>query len=388
MHRSDDFPAIAGLFCAGMLVPVFITLLVQDTVSLYLTGRQFSYVAAASFGLVAWALLAVIGLDRRNFVFASVVIPWIVLFSVVPAAAIATQLEALEYLFWETEDLGAYAASFMGAGLVAVAADRGIERLETEYDWAPASQSVAVGALVLVVFAAVVGGSVLYVTATAASVSDVEPGVVGYSVSGDASLNVTVDGEPTELRLRTVTPDGTTHTERISYAAMTDGTATVPVAFERLGPQEQDPQAGTYEFELQSLAGLTVGEATYTVETPPPSVLAVETAPRHAELALEPQPDTSVSRSESDDEAWIGVVFAHQGNVADTFDIRVLAGDEEVVDQSLFVEPGRRGGSVFGLGDDAVERIRNRADGTATVEVSYGDQRVTAEVRLPEADAP
>jgi len=378
MHRTDDFPSIAALFCAGMLTPVLVAVLGDDTLSLYLTGRQFTYVTAALFGPVAWAFLSALGFDRRNFAFASIAVPWIVIFALIPAG-IALRPDVFEYLFWDVADLGAYAASFMLAGVVAVAADRAVERRRTEYGWVPASRIIAVGIIAVVVFIAVAGVGVLHVTAGSASVSDVEPGVLGYR---GATLNVTVDGDPTELRLRTVTPGGVTQTERVPSADFEDGTVTVPVAFHRLGPG--DPQAGTYEFELRSVAGLTVDTATYTVETPPPSVLTVETAPEFGELALEPDPDTAESRSESRDEVWIGVVFTHRGNVANTFDTRVLAGGEAVADQSVFVEPGLRGGSIFGLSDDAVERIHNRADGVATIEVSYKDHRVTRAVRLPD----
>lgn len=381
MGQSDDFLSIAGLFCAGMLAPVLVALLFQDTLSLYLGGRQFTYVAAALFGLIGWSLLAVVGFDRRNFVFASVAVPWIAVFVFVPVGGIAIQPDVFEYLFWTIQDWGAFAAAFMIAGFVAVAADRWMERLGTEHDRVPAPGTVAVGIVALVVFAAVVGGAVLVVTAGSTSVSDVEPGVVGHY---GPSLNVTVDGRPTELRLRTVAPDGATHTQRISYAEIAGESVTVPVDFSHLGPQ--DPQAGTYELELENVAGLTVDTATYTVESPSPSILAVETAPQYGDLALDPEPDTA-SRSTISapgNEMWIGVVFANRGDFVDSFNTRVLAGDEVLADTDLHVKAGARGGSVFGLSEDMIDRIHDQADGVATIEVSYRDQRIRQEIRLPE----
>lgn len=375
MHRRDDFPSIAALFGVSMLVPILVVFAVQDGVSLYLTGRQFTYVVAFAFAVVAWALLAVVGFDRRNFAFASVALPWVFVFLLIPVG-IAVRPDAFEYLFWEIEDLGAYAASYTVAGIAAVAVDREVERLGG-YEWVPTSRDLSVSLLVVLAVAAVAGGGYLHLTATAASVADTEVGVTDLHQN---SIHAHVEGDPTELRLTVVTPDDRSHTERISYSELEGGSTTVTIPFHYLS--RQDPQAGTYHIELQTLAGVTVDTATYTIEAPPPSILSVETAPPGETISFEPEPDTA-RLADSDNETSVGVVVENNAEVGEWAETRVLAGGEEIASWRIFIEPGARGGIALALPEGTVEAVHEDAAGMVTVEVEFMDHRMTEEVALP-----
>lgn len=116
-------PPSVLLFVAGTLVPVAIALVAHEPLSARLTGRQYTYVTAATLALVTWTVLTTTDLDRTVIAFASLTIPWAVIVVVVIPVGIVQSPDAFEYLFWRIEDLGIYGGSLTGAGLAAVASD-------------------------------------------------------------------------------------------------------------------------------------------------------------------------------------------------------------------------------------------------------------------------
>lgn len=379
MTDQMEFRSIIALFAVGMAVPVVVALPIHDVLSLYLTGRQFTYVSALTFGLVAWLVLSMLEFDRVNFVVGSIVLPWVVVFVVLIPVGIASgsDLGVFWYLFQSIEHLGIYAAAYMGAGLGAVALHRATERFTAASNWAPEPQRLTLGFLVIVVGVALAVTGGLHLMAMSASLSDVESGVEFRTWP---SLNVTVDSEPTELRLTVTAPDESTYTQRISRGALSDGTATIPVAFHRL---QTDPQAGTYHIEVTAISGLTVDTATYTVDEPPtPALVAVETAGPGETLHLDLPPGSRLLRpSPTDSETRVGVIIENQGDIVDRFSIRLQVDGERIASSTMPLEPSQQGGSVLPISEEDIERIHEEGE-RLTVEVGPSDREVRTEIEL------
>lgn len=385
MNANDDLLSIVVLFLAGMAVPVAFALLFHDVLSLYLTGRRFVHLSAVAFGLLAWIVLAAIDPDRVNFLLASIVVPGLVavgvLFLLISVGGDHAQPGGLRYLLSDVEDLAAYAGSYVIAGVAALAVQRGTERLSRRYDRVPAPGVLAFGLAALAVSGVVIGGAALTVEASSASVSDVESGSVDrlYSV-----LNVTVDGQPAELRLVVTDPDGTEHVRRLHRSGVENGTRTVSLPFHDLGGP---PRAGAYRVELVTVSGVRVDSATFAVETAPsPSIRTVEAVGPGEDLDLDLPPGSTELRPSpglSDDDTRVGVVVENGGDVADRFHVRLLIAEDRVASRDLLVTPDRPAGNVIAVPPDDVERLHEEANGTLTVEVIYGDQRVRREVTLP-----
>lgn len=381
MRTRVSFPSLAAFILAAMAIPVLVAIPLGDVLPLYLPGRQYAYLVAATFALVAWAVLAVWDLDRLDFLVAAVVLPWVGamgLFFV--GVATSGDIDGFRYLFLDIEDVFAYSGSFVVAGIAAVALQRRAARLSERAGW-PAPRRLAVGALVLVALLVVVGGAVAQVTASSASITAVEPGIADHR---STALNVTVESAPAELRLAVTHPDGETVTKRVSSASTRGTPTTLPVVFHRLG----QPVAGTYRVELTSLPGITVDSATYTLETAPtPSLLRVETADSNEPLRLDLPADAVEYRPSpgpTDSKPRVGVVMQNDGDVAAEFATRVLIGDEELSSRYIYLEPGQQGGNVLSLSVDDLERIHASGNGTVTVEVAYRHDRVGTTVNLPE----
>lgn len=381
MRTRVSFPSLAAFILAGMAIPVLVALPLDDVLSLYITGRQYTYFVAAAFALVAWAVLAVWDLDRVDFLVAAVVLPWVGAMGLFfLGVATSGEIEGFRYLFLDIEDVFAYSGSFVVAGVAAVAIQRRAARLSERAGW-PAPRRLAVGALVLIILLVVVGGGVAQVTASSASITAVEPGIADHR---SAALNVTVDSAPAELRLTVTHPDGETVTKRVSGASMGETPTTIPVVFHRLG----QPVAGTYHAELTTLPGITVDSATYTLETAPtPSLLRVETAGSGDTLRLDLPSNAAEYRPSPgpvDSNPRVGVVLQNDGDVAAEFDTRLLIGEEELSSRYIYLEPGQQGGNVLSLSVDDLERIHAYGNGTVTVEVAYRHDRVRTTVKAPE----
>ena len=382
MNVSRDSALIAALFLAGMGLPLFIAVSFHNILSLYLTGGQFTAVVAVTFGLMAWVFLIHVDLDLVDFISASLVYPWIIITGIVFAVLLTGRSDGLGYLVRSVGDLATFGASYMVAGLAAVAIQRRAERITQGTDWAPEPRSIAMTLSIVLAVATVAGGGFLHGTASSTSISDVETGVADYK---DPVLNVTLEGEPTELRLTVTAPDGDTYTKRVSRSTWEDGSSTVQVQFYRFHPY---PLAGTYHVEVSAITGMTVDSATYTIENAPsPSIQSVETAGPGEDLDLELSPNSTVYRPSpglSDSETRVGVVIENHGDVADEFKTRLLVAEDRVIGRSIFIRPGQQGGNILAIPDEDVERIVEEANGTITVEVVYRDERLTQEIELPD----
>ena len=371
---EHEFPSIAGFFFAGMLGPFVVAATAHETLSLYVSGGQFLGLSAAVFSLVVWVLLARFDLDRVNVVFASIALPWFFSLALLQLGLVFGTTEA-HYLLEDFNDLLAYAGAFMLAGIAAVALQRGAERLSGTYDWLPAPGTLAVVVVAAVVVApVVVGGAVAHLTAASASVSHVEQ-VTLYPV--EPGLNVTVEGDQTELRLTVTAPDGSSTTQRLSYGDMADGEETVPIDFREFDSAR--PQAGTYHIEVAAISGLTVETASYEIErTATPTLVAVETAQPGEELNLSHPSAPEEYRFDAHSETRVGVLLENRGDVADRFYVRLVADDEQLNSGSRFLEPGQHGATVVPLSEEDVERIE-QAGGTVTVEAVYGEIPLSGE---------
>ena len=130
MNRDSDFLAMSAVLLAGVAVSFAIGVRYVDTLSLYLTGRQYTLVAASLLGLVAWALLATFELDRRNALAASVLMPFVVLvFGSLLIAII--YYDAFRYLVKDPIDVFVFSGSFGAAGVGAVGLQTAADRLAT-----------------------------------------------------------------------------------------------------------------------------------------------------------------------------------------------------------------------------------------------------------------
>lgn len=381
MNVSRDSALIAALFLAGMGLPFAVAISFHDVLSLYLTGSQFTAVLAVTFGLLTWVFLIRVDPDRVDFLSASLVFPWIFVTGVVFAVLVVGRHDGLGYLVRSFGDLATFGASYMVAAIAAVVFHRRAERIAEETDWAPPPRSIAMTVSIVLALVVAAGGGFLHVTATSTSISDVEPGVADYAVP---VLNVTLEGEPTELRLEVTAPNGDAYTKRVSRSTVEDGPITVPVQFYRFHTY---PLAGTYQVEVSAITGMTVDTATYTVENAPsPSIQSVETAGPGEDLDLELAPNSTVYRPSpglSDSETRVGVVIENEGDVADRFETRLLVEEDRVIGRSIFIEPGQQGGNILAIPDEDVERIVEEWNGTIAVEVRYSDERLTEEVELP-----
>lgn len=378
--REHEFPSIAALFFAGMFVPFVVALRSHEILSMYVSGDQFAVLSAAVFGVVVWLLIARFDLDRMDLVFASLTLPWF--FSILLVLLVGVPLDVeMRYVLSDFDSLLVYASAFTVAGVTVAALHRGGERLSGAYDWMPSPGTLAVVVAAGVVATVVVGGAVAHVTANSASVSNVEQVTLDRETPG---LNVTVEGERTELRLTVTAPDNSTKTQRISHSDMADGEATVSIEDWQFDASEL--QAGTYHVEVTAISGATVDTASYDIETAAtPSLLAADTAQPGEQLHLSDPSNSDVYRFDAENETRVGVLFENRGDVADRFYVPLVVDDERVSSRSRFVEPGEHGVAILSLSTEDLERIAE-ADGTPTVKVIYGETRPSAEIALPKPE--
>ena len=381
---TDDRTAalIPSGIAIGMLLPLVAALAFHEVLSLYLTGRTFTYVVGAAFALVAWACMTALDLDQVDAAVWSVILPWVVAFGALMLLLLAGQPDGFTYLFGDAGDAGRYAGAYMIAGLAAVAGARGLDRLSADVAWLPQPRSIALGVLVVAALGVVVFAGSLQVSASSASVADVQPGVSGYY---DSSLNVTIEDGHETVRLRVTSPDGETYRTRVTGSDGRGETATVPVEFRHLG---RHPTAGRYQVELTSVLGVTVDSATYTVEKPPsPAIVAVETAGPGEGLDLATSSLSSELRPSAGPThpaTRVAIVFENRGDAGEVFRSRLVIDGEPTRGRDVFAGPGERAANVVALSDEDVERIHETTEGTVTVEVRYRDDVVTREIQLPE----
>ena len=386
MDPDTDLRAITTIVVAGFLLPLSGAVLLHDVFSLYVSGRQYMALAAAGLCLIAWGVLAVLDPDRQNVVFAAVVFPWVLaLLLGIVLTVMAPHLDGVTYVIVGIEDLFYYAAAIMFAGLGAVALHSGSERLWGELDRVPEPHIVAVSVVGLVTVGLLVGGGYATATAGTASVSDVEAEVIdrGAFERGTAGLAITVDGDPTELRLTVRTPGGTTHIERISPGDLQDGTVTVElpgwVVGEPLG-------VGEYEVTLSALSGVTVDRTVYVIETEAsPTLEEVAIAAPGEEFDLEPPSDAQVRRTGAEDEIRVATVVSNDGEVPGVFTTRLLTTDGEFVTlQDIAVDGDGTGVNVQGLAADDARHLHDAHDGRVVVEILHeGDEVTSEEVTVP-----
>lgn len=380
---SSDSSLVGALFLVGMAVPVIISWLAQDVLSLYLSVSQFTYAAAVAFGLTAWAFQEVVDPDRLTVIMWALVFPWVFSFGLV-LLAIWTDLSAiLGYLLRDIGGLATYAGSFMIAAIASVVIRERVRLVSRQYRYVPRGRTIAFGVLIVTVIAILLGGGVLTVSAMSASVSDVEPGVIDYQT---AVLNVTVEDPRTEMRLRVTGPEGNMHIRRVTPAANGDARITVPVSF--YGDLASAPKPGTYHIEITAISGVTVDTTTYTVDDgPSPTVLDVETAGPGEPMRFDISEYATVyrpSRGPTDPDTRIAVILENSGDVAGDFDTVVHLTPDLVDGREIFVEPGQKGANVIAIDDRYVERLHEESNGTVTVEIVYEETHISRVVRLPE----
>lgn len=385
MSADRNRALIPAGIAVGMLLPVVVALAYHEILQLYLTGRTFTYAVAAAFALVSWACVTAFDIDRIDAAVWSVVLPWVVTIGTLMLLLLVGPPDGLRYLLSDAGDVGRYAGAYTIAGLAAVAGARGVERLSERQAWLPAARSIALGVVAVAVLGVLVLGGALHVSASSASVADLRPGESDFT---DSSLNVTIEGEPAELRLHVTSPDGETYTTRVTGG---DGRAetTVPVEFRHLGGH---PTAGRYRVELTSVLGVTVDTASYTLEKPPsPAIVEVRTAGPGEELELETSSLSSELRPSAGPThpaTRVAVVFENRGDVGGMFGSRLRIDGDSTRGRDVYAGPGGRAANVVALSDEGAERVHEELDGTLTVEVRYRDDVVTREVRLPADDLP
>ncbi len=383
MNGDSNASRVFFLFFAGMLLPVIGSWLFHDVLSVYLSGREFTYVVAIAFSLLGWVFLAVLDPDRLEFISWALISPWIFVFGMVVLVISTDRPTGLTYIFQSVGDLLAFAGSFTLAGFASVVIRERIERLSQRYHRVPSSQSIAYGILSVLVIAILAGGGVLTVSAMSASVSDVEPGVVEYRSSHYSALNVTVEGNPTELLLTVTGPDGNAYTKRIPRTVMQGDSVTVPVESHYL---DGYPKAGTYHVKVSAITGVTVDRATYTLDNPPsPSIVSIETAGPGEPIDLG-LPSNAVGARRSTvptNQTRVGVVIENEGEVGDDFLIYLQGDTIAIESRSLFLEPGQQGLRIFAVPDEHGERIHAEENGTVTVEVIREGIRIKKDVKLP-----
>lgn len=382
MEIDDDIPPIALLFLVGMMIPFVVGAAFEDLLSLYLSGRQFIYIVGSLFFLLAWVFLAVAEPDHLNFRFASIVFPWMIIAGVLYVGIMVEGLAALEYVVHDVEDLGAYAISFMIPGLAANSVHRRLADSSREFGGISVYRLVPIAVSLFVVIGAITGIGFLHVTATSTSITTVETDVVDYRSSG---FVVTIDGEPTELRLSISTPKNSTYTKRLSPAELDDESTSITVPFHLI---RGDVQAGTYTIEIQSITGEPVDTAHYTIETAPtPRILHVDTADSGAALDLDLPPDAGEVRPSpglTDDSVRIGVVIRNEGDVADSFHTRLRFDGERIGSMGVFLEPGRQAGLVIDVSAEAADKLRATPNARVTVEVVSGEQTDRTVIEISE----
>lgn len=380
---NSDSILVGPLFVVGMTVPVIGSMLAHDVLSLYLSGRQFTYLVAVAFCLIVWIFLEVVDPDRLTFFMWSLVFPWLITLGIVILAISTEMSPGLGYLFYDVGGLMAYGGSFMLAGVASLVIRKRIDRASRQYPRLPRGRSIAFGVAIVGVIAILAGGTLLTVFAMSASVSDVEPGVLEHRTP---VLNVTIDDKGSEMRLRVTGPEGSTYISRISQSVKGSDPITVPVRFH--GDLPSAPEAGTYHVELTAISGIRVDSATYTVDkAPSPSVLDMKTAGPGQPLEFDVPENATVYRPSpgpTDPQTRVAVVVENTGDVAADFDTVVHLKPGLVDSREIFVKPGQKGVNIIGIQEKYVERIHERSDGRITVEVVYEETRIVKEVALPQ----
>lgn len=126
---ETDFPRSVAMLAAGMLAPAVPVAVVEDPSALPVSGWGVVVVAAAAFGLASWLTIERLGLDRVDFLTASVVVPWLFLLAVtflvlflnrgeqIPRGPLA---DVFRFLIGPDEGFFVYGGSFAIAGAAAV----------------------------------------------------------------------------------------------------------------------------------------------------------------------------------------------------------------------------------------------------------------------------
>lgn len=382
MDPAEDLATIVAIIVAGMAVPVVIALGFHDLLALYLTGFQFTLLLGVVYGLVCWHRITTDDLDRVNVVLASVVFPILVALAILIIGISMEEFHSgFRYLFLDFGDLFAYAATFGLAGITAAVIDRTFERRASASDWIPSSQTAALATIGVLVLIIVTGGVIGHLTASTAAVTAFEPDTTQY---GKPVLNVTVESDPTELRLVVTAPDDSMTTHRITRADLREGSVTIPIEYWEFDASE--PPAGTYHVRVTSIAGITVDAASHTVETAPtPSLVDTAAARPGDELDIDPPADTIIYGPGDDSRTRVAVVLQNDGDLPARFYVQISTDDERIASREIPIEPGQQGVNIFELSDAEVDRIHAESDGTVSVEIAYGDERITTTIELPRA---
>lgn len=385
---SEDLGRAAAVFAVGMALPVLVVLAAPRPLALYLDGAGFTALAALAFGLVLWVVVEARDVDRVDVAVAAVLAPavgfvaalcgLVTLSVAIEGYGLGPWEPAVDYLAPTIGHLFGYVLAFAFAGFGALGAGRWVRRRS---DLSPGR--AATGTLAAVVVALALAGGVNALAATGASVASVEPGAVEYG--SEPALNVTVAGPAAELRVVAVAPDGSRVTDRLSRRAMRGdgGTAALRVRFDDTPPPGYLPaQAGTYRVRLETLTGVTVDTATFTVERDP-GVAITETVATRGNLSwnVTPRPPRA-----GDGEVVVGVAVEHRGPFRGTAAVALALPGDGRGSGLLFLAPGERRRVAFALSNETVRRVRAERDGVVRVRVTEGAARGptgNATVRLP-----
>ncbi|WP_336036902.1 hypothetical protein [Halobacterium yunchengense] len=393
MQSRSAFPTLLAVFAAGLTAPLVVAELFHTSLNLYLAPEEYAYASAFVFGVFAWGVLALRDVDRVEFLTASVVFPLVALFVTLPliAAAYRHEVQGVQYAFHTVGHALTYAVSFVGAGVAAVAIQRGTERLAVRHSSVPDPRFVPVVVAAVLVLATAAGGAYAQYTASSATVERVESGVHDFDPRPGFHdhapvLNVTVDGGGTELQLRVTGPNGATHVQRVPASAFRNGSTTVPVRFSRFA--SFTPAAGVYDVSVQSAAGVTVATASHTIEVgPDPGLTRVPTAAAGESLDVD-LPENSVhmrqEQGPEDSHTRVAVVVENGGDAPAWFDAAVMYDEDDGTDARRIVRAGASAGFVFDVPSDVVDRVHETGNGTVTVEVTVGERALTETVELPE----
>lgn len=380
-----------AMFLVGMAVPLPVVVAFRDLLALYLTGTEFTVVAAATFALVAWVLLEEWRLDRPNFLVAAVVGPGLFFLATLLYGMAVGGFDALRYLFDGVGIFG-FLAAFGAAGFGAVGLSGQVRTLARHAERVPPARTVAAGSGVLAVAVlAVVFGANL-AAAGSVSVTATEPGIERVQ---DPALNVTVAGGPAEVRVTAVAPDGTSVTKRLTRAETGHGTATVsvPVWYGDPPSGHLPVRSGTYRVRVTALSGVTVDAASFDTERG--RGVVVTDARAGSDVTREDPPERTVradGRGTTAGGTPVDVVVENGEPFHANVGVWLSAGGERLTTvgaRDVFVEPGGRVGVVLDVPPDTAERIRTDHDGVVSVTVfqdRFGSTRpvANATVRLPE----
>lgn len=395
VHHDEDFPTALTILLIGLLAPALVVAAARELLALYVSSLQFVVVAAMAFWLLAWILIERLEVDRTSFALVAIAWPWPVLFAAlfsylllhrgepIPRGPVA---DVFRFLIGDVEGFFLYGALFAVAGVAAVGASKAVEARAEHDDRVPDGRVVATGLGLAIGAVAVLAIGANLTAASTASVTAIEPAVDPFE---RPTLEVTLDGEPAELRLTAVGPDGSRVTQRLTRADVGEAPVRVAIPVQPDAPPSHGTlaaQAGTYRVRVAALSGVTVDTATFTAASGT-NVSLVGAQVASGAPTWDDPPNRVVGSTRHD--TTVGVLVENGGSFYTPVSVAVGTPDDprQVAARDLSAAPGERLGVVLSIPAETVASIRSESGGTATVGVyvgdPYGEPVASVDVELP-----